>query len=241
MTVPPTPDPAPTPAPSEPPPAPGPLATGRDVTLASVYIGVLAIVFIANLAQLLGQPASPCPSASGRAAADSVAARAVPSRADSTTAGLVCADPRPRWSLWPLSRGLEEDVRTLLVAVFAGAIGALIHAIRSLYAYYGEGQLRKRWLAMYYLLPFKGMLVAVATYLAIRAGLLTVQVQPTGSLVYVYAGVACLVGTFSGQTMVKLKEVAEALFAKVPPGDSALVTKPAEKAGEGGEKAGGGD
>jgi len=96
---------------------------------------------------------------------------------------------------------------------------------------------------MYVLLPFTGAVIAVIFYAVIRAGLLPVPSTKEASLVIV--AISVLVGLFSQQAAVKLKDVAEAFLAKpavgpaaeskpqgsVPPG-----TKPDSNAGQGGPK-----
>ena len=69
---------------------------------------------------------------------------------------------------------------------------------------------------MYVLLPFTGATMAVIFYAVIRAELLPVPNTKKISLVVI--AIAILVGLFSQQAAVKLKDIAEAFLAKPAPG-----------------------
>ena len=125
-----------------------------------------------------------------------------------------------------------------LLIVFAGALGGTLHGLRSLYWYVGLRSLLRSWTLMYVLLPFTGASIAVVFYAIIRAGLIPVQSSKNASLGMI--AMALLVGLFSQQAAVKLKDIFDAFFAKpaqgppaeskpqpsVPPGGSAPATKP---------------
>ncbi len=108
----------------------------------------------------------------------------------------------------------ESDL--FLLVVFAGALGGALHSLRSLYWYTGLRSLLKSWTLMYVLLPFTGATMAVVFYVIMRAGLLPVQNTKNVSMGVI--GIAILVGLFSQQAAVKLKDIADAFLAKPAPG-----------------------
>lgn len=114
------------------------------------------------------------------------------------------------------------DKDLLLLVVFAGALGGALHGLRSLYWYTGLRSLLKSWTLMYFLLPFTGATMAVIFYVIIRAGLLPFQPAPKNVSLGIVA-VAILVGLFSQQASIKLKDIFDAFFAKPesgPPAES---------------------
>jgi len=128
---------------------------------------------------------------------------------------------------------LETDL--FLLVVFAGALGGALHGLRSLYWYAGLRSLLKSWTLMYVLLPFTGATMAVIFFVIIRAGLLPVQNTKNISLGVI--GIALLVGLFSQQAAVKLKDIADAFLAKPAPGPPSE-SKPQGSVPLGGEKPG---
>src|SRR3712207_6713202 len=58
-----------------------------------------------------------------------------------------------------------------LLVIFAGALGGTAHAIRSLFWYVGNKDLKESWLLMYVMLPFSGSTIAMIFYLIILGGL----------------------------------------------------------------------
>ena len=109
-----------------------------------------------------------------------------------------------------------SDTRLFLLVVLAGALGGTLHSLRSIYWYTGLRNVVKSWILMYVLLPFIGSAMAVVFYAIIRAGLLPVQTTKSISLVVI--AIAILVGLFSPQAAVKLKDIAKAFLAKPEPG-----------------------
>jgi hypothetical protein len=148
---------------------------------------------------------------------------------------LACALLYVVWACWPTTRtpgtaggalaeqqrmtvagadaSLSLDDALFVVVAGAGALGALIHTIRSLSWYLGNRSLRWSWVPFYVLLPMVGASTATVFYLVFRAGLFspsttTTQVNPFG-----FAAIAALVGLFSEQAMEKLREVFGSLLA----------------------------
>lgn len=111
----------------------------------------------------------------------------------------------------------EADL--LLVVILSGALGGMVHALRSLYWYIGNRDLVRSWLAMYVLLPFVGAVLGLVFYLVVRGGFFSPQAQPEQTSPYGFAALAALVGLFSEQAVLKLKLVAETLLAKTQQGE----------------------
>ena len=128
--------------------------------------------------------------------------------------------------LFWLSFSPSDNFRLLLIVIVVGALGSLIHVLRSFYWYVGNRSLRSSWLLMYFLLPFNGAGLALLFFLIVRGGLST-QTPPTQSTLDGYAALAALVGMFSQQAMNKLKQIAESFFNPAEKGkDQALASSP---------------
>ena len=111
------------------------------------------------------------------------------------------------WVLW-------ADARLLIIVVLAGALGASIHALRSLSWYVGNRQLLWSWLATYLALPVVGALLAAAFYLLLRGGLYTAGSGVQAANPFSFAAIGVLVGMFSTQASLKLKEIADTVLVK---------------------------
>ena len=120
------------------------------------------------------------------------------------------------WAVW-----VTPEVRLLLMVALSGALGGLVHALRSVYWYVGNRSLVRSWLAMYVLLPFIGTTLAVVFYLVIRGGFFSPQAGVETTSPFGFAALAVLVGMFSPQAALKLKQVAETILAKPAPGENA--------------------
>jgi hypothetical protein len=90
-----------------------------------------------------------------------------------------------------------------------------------MYWYIGNRKLRWRWLAMYILLPFCGGALGLIFYFVIRGGFFSPQGQAGAANPFGFAAISALIGLFSQQAVLKLKEVAETLLTKPKPGDDA--------------------
>lgn len=113
---------------------------------------------------------------------------------------------------WTLS--VSDEVRLIFIVAMAGAVGGLVHALRSLYWYVGNRELVFSWLAMYILLPFVGSTLGLVFYFVIRGGFFSPQATIEQTSPFGFAALAGLVGMFTEQAVLKLKEVAETLLAK---------------------------
>ena len=134
---------------------------------------------------------------------------------------------------WTLS--VSDEVRLIFIVALAGALGSLVHALRSLYWYVGNRELVWSWLAKYILLPFVGSTLGLVFYFVIRGGFFSPEATIEQTSPFGFAGLGALVGMFSEQAVLKLKDVAETLLAKPEPGGDAV---PQEE--EEGENASGG-
>lgn len=120
---------------------------------------------------------------------------------------------------WPIY--ISEDVRLILIVAMAGALGGMVASLRSLYWYVGNRELVWSWMLMYVLRPFVGTTLALVFYFVIRGGLFSPQATITDSSPFGFAGLSGLIGLFSEQAVLKLKELAETLLSKPSPGANA--------------------
>ena len=107
----------------------------------------------------------------------------------------------------------------LLLVILAGALGGTVHAIRSLHWYVGNRDLKRSWLSMYLLLPLNGAIIALVFHLIILGGFAPQQPQNNTWLGFV--AIAAMVGLFSEQASLKLKDIANAFFTKPGEGKDA--------------------
>ncbi|MBM3150358.1 MAG: hypothetical protein FJZ88_10110 [Chloroflexi bacterium] len=117
---------------------------------------------------------------------------------------------------WTLS--VSDEVRLIFIVAMAGALGSLVHALRSLYWYIGNRELVFSWLAMYVLLPFVGSTLALVFYFVIRGGFFSPEATIQQTSPFGFAGLSGLIGMFTEQAVLKLKEVAETLLASTQKG-----------------------
>jgi hypothetical protein len=124
---------------------------------------------------------------------------------------------------WPFAAAgskleVGPELRVVLLVLCGGALGGLVHALRSFAAFTGNRQLAAEWLYWYLTRPFTGAIVALVLYLMIRGGLVTGPIQGETSISVVgFTGAAALAGLFSDQAMEKLKEVFGTLFSTQGP------------------------
>jgi hypothetical protein len=106
------------------------------------------------------------------------------------------------------------EARLILIVVLTGALGGLVRSFRSLAWHTGKKELLKSWVLQYFLSPFIGATLAIITYFVIRGGFVSAGATDGQPRVYVYAGIASIVGIASEPVALKLKQVAESLFTK---------------------------
>ena len=123
-------------------------------------------------------------------------------------------------------RSLRRENLFFVMVAFAGALGSILHSLRSLVTYIGERQLRWSWVPFYLVRPVLGALLATLLYVVLRAGLFSPSSSSQQASPYGFAAVAGLAGLFSDQAVEKLKKVAEELFEKLAPGKDSLSAVP---------------
>ncbi len=126
-----------------------------------------------------------------------------------------------------------DEVRLLWIVLLAGALGSLIHAMRSVYWYVGNRNLVKSWLAKYFVMPFTGSALAVMFYFVIRGGFFSPQSDFSQTSPFGFAALSAMVGLFSEQAVLKLKQVAETILSKPESGADPMPPKQESPAGAG--------
>ena len=116
---------------------------------------------------------------------------------------------------------MSDEERLLILVMTAGALGSLVHALRSAYWYVGNRNLVRSWIPKYLLLPFCGAILAVLFYFVVRGGFFSPQTSSMHTSQYGFCALACLVGLFSEQAVLKLKQVAETVFMTTEQGKDA--------------------
>ena len=114
-----------------------------------------------------------------------------------------------------------DEVRLLWIVIIAGALGSLVHALRSVYWYIGNRNLVSSWLAKYMLMPFGGSALAVVFYFVVRGGFFSPQAGFPQTSPFGFAALSAIIGLFSEQAVLKLKHVAEMIFSKAERGADA--------------------
>lgn len=118
--------------------------------------------------------------------------------------------------IWKIN--VKPETQLFITVALAGLLGSLVHTVRSFYWYVGNRALVKSWIPKYILLPFAGASLSIAFYLIIRGGFFAggSNVNQTNPFGFIALGV--LIGMFSEQAVLKLKEMAETLLSKPKPG-----------------------
>jgi hypothetical protein len=139
-------------------------------------------------------------------------------------------------AVWPAADGthqvfavpvnLDLDRSLFLAVTLSGALGGTIHALRSLYWYVGNRDLRRSWLAFYACVPMLAAALGLVFYIVARGGLLSGQASPTAVNPFGFCAIAALVGLFSSQTVAKLKDVFSTLFATADTGRDHVAPTP---------------
>lgn len=115
-------------------------------------------------------------------------------------------------TFWP-KLSINEETRLLVLVVFAGALGAYIHALKSVVDYIGNQTYTTSWTLFYITRPFLGTALAVVFYAVVRGGFLVGtpadvrSVNPFGVI-----ALSGLVGMFADRATQKLAEVFDTMF-----------------------------
>jgi hypothetical protein len=120
--------------------------------------------------------------------------------------------------LWPSSYGVNgsdiavNEKNFIILIALAGALGGLVHSIRSFYWYVGNRALVWSWVLQYFMLPFVGSAMGIVFYLVIRGGLFSSNSDINGSNPLIFVAISALVGLFSVAAALKLENIAYSLF-----------------------------
>lgn len=158
--------------------------------------------------------------------AESAAARDS-GRAGAAALRAECGRTKVQWLFMEWDVSFEQ--RMLLLVILAGMLGGTLHLLRSISWYIGHRELVWSWLVYYLCLPLVGGVIAAITYLVMRAGFIRIG---TGTP-FTYLATAALFGMFSTPTALRLKEVAEALFARARPGSETAPSQSGPDSGGG--------
>jgi hypothetical protein len=124
-------------------------------------------------------------------------------------------------TLFGVTWKMSDEERLLILVMTAGALGSLIHALRSAYWYVGNRNLVRSWIPKYLLLPFCGAILALLFYFIVRGGFFSPGAGPAHTSPFGFCAFAGLVGLFSEQAVLKLKQVAETVFMTTERGKDA--------------------
>ena len=113
---------------------------------------------------------------------------------------------------------ISTETSFFIVVALAGALGGLVHTIRSMVWYAGHRNLKWSWVPFYVLLPFVGVTSGTLFYIVVRAGLISPTASTSAISPYGFAALAALVGLFSEQAIEKLRSVATTFFTEAPKG-----------------------
>jgi cytochrome c oxidase subunit IV len=174
-----------------------------------------------------GAPTAQSP-LTNRQTADGSAQRASPSAPPPTTG------PKTTKSAEGQDGRQKKEGPIFRMVLIMGLLGGFLRAVSSLVKYVGNGQLLRRWVLYYVLMPLEGMGVAVVMYLTVRIGLVAastnVMTAKDLNVVAIYA-FAVMAGLFSKQALENFSALFDTLFRRVqardPLRDGAAASPPA--------------
>lgn len=129
---------------------------------------------------------------------------------------------------WSFDVCLSDEERLFLIVMFAGALGGLVHTLRSFFWYAGNRKLVSSWTGFYVTLPILGATLATVFYLVVRGGFFSPQSEISDTSPFGFAALAALIGMFTEQAAEKLKQITETLFSEAPKGADHAGPAPAE-------------
>lgn len=112
-----------------------------------------------------------------------------------------------------------KEASLLGLVILSGALGSLIHSLRSFLWYLGNRNLVRSWVLRILFQPLLGALISVIFYFVLRGGLFSEQAEVASTSPFGFCAVAGLVGLFSEQAVLKLKQIAEDIFTKPSKGE----------------------
>ena len=116
---------------------------------------------------------------------------------------------------------LWDEQRLLMLVLLGGALGGLLHVLRSFGWYVGNRELVMSWLPRYVLLITTGAGLAFVFYVVVRGGFFSPGTSFENTSPFGFIAFATLVGLFSEQAILKLKEISETLLSKPAKGSDA--------------------
>jgi hypothetical protein len=116
---------------------------------------------------------------------------------------------------------LWDEQRLLMLVLLGGALGGLVHVLRSFGWYVGNRELVMSWLPRYVLLITTGSGLAFVFYVVVRGGFFSPGTSFENTSPFGFIAFATLVGLFSEQAILKLKEISETLLSKPAKGSDA--------------------
>lgn len=193
----------------------GPIGVG----LITIYFVLIAVIVIHSLVVLW----PPNRLANGEDTPASTAVQSTPASSTPGSSGAQkdngeCGDQTKAELFWFLPLCLSEEERLFLIVLFSGALGGLVHSLRSFYWYLGNRKLVLSWAGMYITLPVLGACLATVFYLVVRGGFFSPQSQVSDTSPFGFAAMAALIGMFTEQAVEKLKQVSETLLSPAPKG-----------------------
>jgi len=105
-------------------------------------------------------------------------------------------------------RCVYDEDRLFLIVLFAGALGGLVYALRSVTWYIGNRRLKQSWTPLYFLTPFSSAAIALVFYFVIRGGFFSPTSSVSDTSPFGFAALAALIGMFTEQAANKLRDVA---------------------------------
>jgi hypothetical protein len=133
----------------------------------------------------------------------------------------VYLDPQ-QGNLFGLRFMLYNDVRLVVLVLLAGSLGACVHALRSISWYVGNRAFVTSWLLYYYLRPFIGAGLALIFYFVVRGGFFSPTANFSETSPFGFCALATLIGLFSENAVLKLKDIADVFFVKPKSGADAV-------------------
>jgi len=153
------------------------------------------------------------------------------------TQAIIAAKTPQSVHMFGISRNVSTEIRFFAIVAIAGALGGVMHSTRSLAWYVGHKDLKWRWVPYYVVTIVLGAGLASVFYLVVRGGLFGGQASSADVNPYGFAAVAALVGLFTEQALVMLKNVAAEVFAPSEQGKDSASGAPSGATADDGQSA----
>lgn len=115
----------------------------------------------------------------------------------------------------PEAKSDLNDRKLLCLVAIVGALGGLIHAMRSYYAFVGNGQLKFCWIPMYVLLPWVASALALLFFLVAKGLVPSLAAAGSNGNPSLFClALAGIVGLFTEETVVKMQEIAQSILGR---------------------------